>query len=127
MIHEWSVLTKMAEGKALRVIKVLVPETGITIEGEFTLPMLAQLSPEEQMFAAVFLKTHGSIKQMEKVFGISYPTVKNKLNRIAGKLDMVNVGVEIEEPEIQKEDHMNILEKLENGEISLEEALKGLE
>ncbi|MBW6457712.1 MAG: DUF2089 domain-containing protein [FCB group bacterium] len=127
MIHEWSVLTKMAEGKALRVIKVLVPETGITIEGEFTLPTLAQLSPEEQMFAAVFLKTHGSIKQMEKIFGISYPTVKNKLNRIAGKLDMVNVGVEIEATETDTSDRLDILEKLESGEISLEEALKGLE
>ncbi|MFO7841941.1 MAG: DUF2089 family protein [Fidelibacterota bacterium] len=127
MIHEWQVLTKMTDGKALRVLKVLVPETGITVEGEFTLPTLAQLSAEEQMFAAVFLKTHGSIKQMEKVFGISYPTVKNKLNRIAGKLDMVHVDVEIEEPEIKKEDNLNILEKLEKGEISLEKALKGLE
>jgi len=127
MIHEWQVLTTMAEGKSLRVLKVLVPETGIQIEGEFALPALAQLSVEDQLFAAVFLKTHGSIKQMEKVFGISYPTVKNKLNRIAGKLDLVHVDVEIEEAETDKSDRMSVLDKLENGEISFEDALKGLE
>jgi hypothetical protein len=127
MIHEWQVLTTMTEGKPLRVLKVLVPETSIQIEGEFVLPALAQLSVEDQLFAAVFLKTHGSIKQMEKVFGISYPTVKNRLNRIAGKLDLVHVDVEIEETETDKSDRLNILDKLESGEISVEDALKGLE
>jgi hypothetical protein len=127
MIHEWQVLTKMTDGKALRVTRVEVPETGMSIEGEFKLPPLARLSTEDQLFAAVFLKTHGSIKQMEKFFGISYPTVKNRLNKIAGQLDMVNIDIVIEEPEKDKEDRLDLLDKLENGEISLEDVLKGLE
>jgi hypothetical protein len=127
MIHEWQTLTKMTDGKSVKVTKVEVPETGISIEGEFKLPALARLSAEDQLFAAVFLKTHGSIKQMEKFFGISYPTVKNRLNKIGDQLDMVNIDVVIEEPGKDKEERMDILDKLGSGEISLEEALKGLE
>lgn len=127
MVHEWQTLTKMTEGRDLKITRVNVPEAGFSIEGEFVLPPLARLSAEDQLFAAVFLKTHGSIKQMEKFFGISYPTVKNRLNKIAGRLDMVHIDIMIEEPEKDKEARMDILERLESGDISLEEALKGLE
>ncbi len=127
MIHEWQTLIKMTDGKLVKVTKVEIPETGISIEGEFKLPALAQLSAEDQLFAAVFLKSHGSIKQMEKFFGISYPTVKNRLNKIGDQLDMVNIDVVIEEPGRDKEERMDLLDKLGNGDISLEEALKGLE
>ena len=127
MIHEWQALTRMTDNKPLKITKVEVLETGISVEGEFKLPPLAQLSSDDQLFAAVFLKSHGSIKQMEKFFGISYPTVKNRLNRIGNQLDMVNIDIVIEEPEKDKEERMDILDKLENGKISLEEALKGLE
>ncbi len=127
MIHEWQTLTKMTEGKPLKVTRVEITDTGISVEGNFKLPPLAQLSSEDQLFAAVFLKTHGSIKQMEKFFGISYPTVKNRLNKIAGQLDMVNIDIMVEEPEKDKEERMNVLDMLESGKISLEEALKELE
>ena len=127
MIHEWQTLTKMAQGKAVKITRVQIPETDISIEGEFKLPPLARLSTEDQLFAAVFLKTHGSIKQMEKFFGISYPTVKNRLNKIAAQLDMVNIDVVIEESGRDKEERMDLLDKLGNGEISLDDALKGLE
>lgn len=127
MIHEWQTLTKMTDGKEVTITRVTVPETGISIEGEFKLPPLAQLSTEDQLFAAVFLKTHGSIKQMEKFFGISYPTVKNRLNKIAAQLDMVNIDIVIEEPEKDKEERMDLLDRLGRGDISLDDALKGLE
>jgi hypothetical protein len=127
MIHEWQTLIKMTGGKALIISRIEVPGGGISIEGEFALPPLARLSGDDQLFAAVFLKTHGSIKQMEKYFGISYPTVKNRLNRIAAQLDMVNVDVTVEVSGIDKTERLSVLEQLENGEISLEEALKILE
>lgn len=60
-------------------------------------------------------------------FTISYLTVKNRLNRIAAQLDMVNVDVTVETPEFDKMERLSVLEQLENGEISLEEALKILE
>ncbi|MFV2021178.1 DUF2089 family protein [Micromonospora sp. LOL_023] len=47
---------------------------------------LAQLSVDDQVFVAAFVRLHGSIKKMERIFGVSYPTVKSRLNRIAGQV-----------------------------------------
>ena len=93
-----------------------VDEEDIAIEGQFELPPLAKLTAEDQVFAAVFIKSHGSIKQMEKHFGISYPTVKNRLNRIAEQLDFVEVET--------SETSSGVLDRLENGEINVDEAIR---
>lgn len=52
------------------------------IQGQYLLPRLARLSPDERQFVELFLLTGGNIKKMEKALGISYPTVKNKLDKI---------------------------------------------
>jgi hypothetical protein len=121
MHHNWKKLTAMTGGKKFFISRVTVPEDKIDIEGNFELPPLAELSMEDQIFAAAFLKTHGSIKQMEAIFGISYPTVKNRLNAIAGKIDIVDVEVDFKPPAA------GILDKLENGEIDVEQALQEME
>ena len=63
----------------------------VAIEGRFELPPLAQLSAEDQIFVAAFVRCHGSIKQMEKFFGVSYPTIKNRLNRIGAQLPFAEI------------------------------------
>ena len=60
--------------------------------GRFELPPLAQLPFEEQVFVAAFVKSHGSIKEMERLFGVSYPTIKNRLNRISAAARSEPVG-----------------------------------
>lgn len=55
------------------VERVRLANSGITIEGEFELPPLARLTSEEQVFVMVFLRCEGTIKEMEKAFGVSYP------------------------------------------------------
>ena len=87
MASDWQELTKLTGGKAIVVERVRLAESGIGIDGAFELPPLAKLTGEDQVFVAVFVRCHGSIKQMEQVFGISYPTVKNRLRAIVGKLD----------------------------------------
>ena len=121
MYHSWKKLLKMTGGKKFLIRKIHIPEDQIEIEGNFRLPPLAELDMDDQIFAAAFLKTHGSIKQMETIFGISYPTVKNRLNAIAGRIDIVDVEVDIKQPV------SNILDKLEQGEIDVSEALKEME
>ncbi len=121
MIHSWKKLDAMTGGKEFIIKKVRVPSDQIDIEGEFELPPLGRLSMEEQIFVAAFIKTHGSIKQMESIFGISYPTVKNRLNQIASKIGLVDISVDI------KASVSSVIEKLERGEIDVNDALKELE
>jgi hypothetical protein len=122
MVKEWSELTRITGGDEINVERVRIARSGIAIEGDFTLPPLAQLPPEDQVFVMAFVGAHGSIKDMERLFGISYPTVKNRLDRLASRLKMVEVGPQ-PEPAPEKED---VLEALERGEITPDEALRRL-
>ncbi len=79
---------------------------------------MATLSTEDQVFIAAFVRSHGSIKQMERTFGISYPTVKNRLNRLSEKLTFVSV-----EPEPEPSEVLDLLDK---GEIDVKEAIERL-
>jgi hypothetical protein len=118
MTKEWNELTKMTQGKPVTVERVRVVDNGIAIEGSFTLPPLAGLPWEDQVFVMAFVRCHGSIKEMEEMFGISYPTVKNRLNRIAGQFKFIEI-VKITASE-------EVIDELERGEISAEEALRRL-
>jgi len=119
-LKDWQELTKLTQGAALVVERVRLGD--IAIEGQFELPQLARLTWEDQVFVAAFLKSHGSIKEMEQVFGVSYPTVKARLNRIAGQLEFVDTN-----PAPLKTGRHEILNRLERGEISAADAIRQLE
>lgn len=116
---DWQELLRIAQGGTLVVERVRIPEKQIAVEGEFTLPELARLTLEDQVFVTAFLRSHGSIKEMEQVFGVSYPTIKSRLNRIAGLLEFVDTNPSPSRAEV--------LERLKSGEINAEEAIRTLE
>ena len=87
--QDWQALSELTRGRPILVERVRLIEQGVAIEGAFELPRLAQLSAEDQVFVAAFVRSHGSIKEMEQVFGVSYPTIKARLNRIAAMLELV--------------------------------------
>jgi hypothetical protein len=116
---DWQELTRLTEGAPLVVERVRLPESGIAIEGSFELPQLAKLPADDQVFIAAFVRSHGSIKEMEQVFGVSYPTVKARLNRIAAALEFVDTNPAPPRSEV--------LERLARGEISAAEAIAELE
>ena len=118
MSKEWHELTKMTQGRPVTVERVRLVDSDIAIEGSFTLPPLANLSAEDQVFVMAFVRCHGSIKEMEEMFGISYPTVKNRINRIARQLEFVEI-VKVSPAE-------EVISGLEQGEISAEEAIRRL-
>ena len=101
----------------MRVQRLTCPQGHIVMEGEFEVPTLASLSLEEQLFVTAFLRCHGSIKRMEEMFEISYPTVKNRLNALVDKLDHT-----LDAPSST----LQLLERLEHGEITVKEALAKL-
>ncbi len=124
--HDWSELVDLTRGEAFQVERVRLPGRGVVIEGAFVPPRLASLSGEDQVFVAAFLRAHGSIKEMEQVFGVSYPTVKSRLNRIAAHLDFG--PVEVEEPSPAPTDaRRDILARLAAGEITAAAAIAALE
>ncbi len=109
--------------------KVLVTELCCTdcktsVKGNFDLPVFASLSPEEEGFLRVFLAARGSIKEVERQLNISYPTVKSRLEALLNKLGLGSLQAEA------RKRRLEILERLERGEISAKEAvalLKGLD
>jgi hypothetical protein len=116
---DWQDLLRIAQGGTLVVERIRIPEKQITVEGSFTLPELARISLEDQIFITAFVRSHGSIKEMEQVFGVSYPTIKARLNRIAAQLEFIDTNPSPSRAEV--------LEQLNKGEMSADEAIRALE
>jgi hypothetical protein len=121
--QDWQALTKLIGSHPIEVERVRLTNSGVALEGRFELPPLARLSAEDQIFVAAFVRCHGSIKQMEKFFGVSYPTIKNRLNRIGALLPFAEV-----EPEADAErpSTSDLLSRLERGEVTVNDVLSEL-
>ncbi|KOA19840.1 hypothetical protein CLHOM_19290 [Clostridium homopropionicum DSM 5847] len=103
----------------LKVTKLKCNRCGTIIENEFELSKFAYLTSEQLEFAEVFIKSRGNIKDVEKEMGISYPTVRAKLDDV-----ILALGYSLnKKPKVTNKE---VLDMLEKGEISPEEALKAL-
>ena len=116
---DWQELTKLTQGQRIVVERVRLADKEIAIEGSFELPQLARLSSDDQVFITAFVRSHGSIKEMEQVFGVSYPTIKGRLTRIADSLDFVETNPTPSRTEV--------LDRLKRGEITAQDAIRELE
>ena len=122
MASPWQDLTDLTGDGEFTVERVRLAAKDIAIEGSFDLPPLARLSAEDQVFVMAFVQCHGSIKQMERIFGISYPTVKKRLDSIMSRFEFV-----ISEPEpINDAERSEVIDQLERGEITVDEAVERL-
>ena len=116
---DWNELTRLTRGEPIVVERVRVARSGVAIEGDFELPQLARLPLEDQVFVIAFVRSHGSIKEMERTFGVSYPTIKARLNRIAASLDFIDT-----DPRPSRDE---IIERLSRGDIEPADAIRELE
>ena len=116
---DWQELTKLTQGQPILIERVRIQNKDIIIEGRFELPQLARLSQEDQVFITAFVRSHGSIKEMEQIFGVSYPTIKARLNRISSSLEFVETNPAPSRAEV--------LDRLKRGEISPADAIQELE
>lgn len=119
MARDWQELTQLTQGRPIIVERVRLADSEMAIEGAFELPELARLNLEDQVFITAFVRSHGSIKEMEQIFGVSYPTIKARLTRIADSLKFIETNPTPSRTEI--------LERLERGEITAQDAIRELE
>src|SRR3974390_253977 len=118
-LKDWQELAQLTQGQPLVVERVRVAEKDIPTEGQFDLPQLARLPMDDQIFITAFVRSHGSIKEMERIFGVSYPTIKSRLTRIADSLEFVETNPTPSKAEI--------LERLQRGEMTAEDAIREME
>jgi len=110
-------------GEKLSITKLSCPKCTTTIEGDFQPCEFCRLPDEDLEFIRVFIKCRGNIKDVEKEMGISYPTVRGKLDTV-----IKGLGYEVPSKELVKEKtakiaaRNEILEQLSKGEISSKEA-----
>ena len=116
---DWQELMELTRGRGIVVERVRFTDRDMAIEGTFELPQLARLDAADQVFVAAFVRSHGSIKEMEQMFGVSYPTIKARLARIAASLAFID-----ESPAPARTD---VLDALARGEITAEDAISALE
>ena len=118
MAQDWQQLTKLTGNRPVVVERVRLDGEDTAIEGRVELPPLARLPGDDQIFVIAFLRSHGSIKEMERVFGISYPTVKNRLKRLAEQFEFVDTD--------PQPSHSEVLAQLQRGDINATEAIARL-
>jgi hypothetical protein len=118
---DWQDLTDLTRGRPFVVERVRLTDSGVAIEGQFEPPQLAQLGIDDQIFVAAFVRAHGSIKEMERIFGVSYPTIKSRLKRISDQLGFVDVDP------APADAAADVIDRLHRGEITAADALAELE
>lgn len=107
-------------GKAMSVTKLHCGSCHTFIEGRFEPCRFCRLDAEQRQFVEVFLTSRGNIKEVERLLGISYPTVRSRLDNV---LEALGYRVEREQDQRRKE----IIEALDKGEITSQEAIKLLQ
>ncbi|MGE5250789.1 MAG: DUF2089 domain-containing protein [Bacteroidota bacterium] len=106
----------------LTVTRLHCPTCDTVVEGRFTTGHFANLSPEQIEFIVTFVRCEGKINRMEQEIGLSYPTIRNRLLEVIRALGF-EPGRE-EPAEVTEERRRTILDDLNSGKISAEEAMR---
>lgn len=111
-------------GERMLVTKLRCSHCGTELSGEFAPCRFCRLEEKHLQFVETFLRCRGSIKEVERTLGVSYPTVKNMLDAA-----LTALGLD-EKPELralrEKEERAEILQRLSDGEIDVDTAIEAL-
>ncbi len=117
----------------LHVTQLQCRNCGTVLKNQFEMDRLFRLIPEQRHFVEVFLRCEGKLNCVQEELGISYPTVRNRLEEIISVLgyEMADIPVEVEDvevveapqPDVTPEYRQQVLEQLARKEITSEEAL----
>jgi len=113
-------------GGPLIVTRIYCPDSGLTIEGEFAITFpFAQLSAEQLRFVEVFVRSEGKLNRMEEELKLSYPTIRTRLHEVIRALGHEPGREETET--VAPVDRKKVLQDLDSGQISFEEAMQFLQ
>ena len=76
-------------GGDLQVARLACPHCSTSVQGDYLLPALSRLGSEDQQFALAFVLRSGSLKEMARLYGVSYPTVRNRLDDLIARLEAI--------------------------------------
>lgn len=106
----------------LTVTRLHCSSCDTVVEGRFTAGHFANLTPEQLDFILTFVRVEGRLNRMETELGLSYPTIRNRLHEIIRALGY-EPGKE-ESAEVNDEKRRAVLEQLDAGKISAEDAMR---
>ncbi len=110
-------------GRELIAVRLKCENCDTVIENNFRLSRFDYLNDEDLAFVETFLRCRGSIKDVQGALGISYPTVRSKLDTVLKRMGLYEAGEEEKTRATKREE---VLKALENREIDLWEALERL-
>lgn len=108
-------------GDELYVERLTCVQCGTSIEGTFVPQRISQLSREQWAFVELFIRSEGKLNRVQEELGLSYPTVRNRLNEVIRAM-----GFEVGEPDPEEMLTQSVLDELAAGSVSVEEALRRL-
>ncbi len=110
-------------GSQLEIAELHCPACGTTVRGTYPLDRFAALSAEDEQFLLTFLAARGNLKEVQDRLDLSYPTVRGRLDRVLGALGLAGDDKTAEKI-TRKPDVMDLLDKLEAGDLSVDAVLK---
>jgi hypothetical protein len=111
-------------GGELVVTRLESPESGLVIEGAFSLGWIGRLTPEQLDFVGHLVRDRGNVQKVAADLNIAYNTARNRLDDIVAALDAPNEGTEGDR---ERERRIDVLRRLSEGEIEFDEAIRLLE
>lgn len=113
-------------GGELVVTQIQCRECDASIHSRFSARTFSRLSPDQMQFVEDFIRLEGKITHMEKEYNLSYPTLRNRLHDVIRALGY-EPGAAEEQPALSPEKRQQILDDLDGGKITYQEALQLLE
>jgi hypothetical protein len=109
-------------GGELIVTRLESPQSGIVIEGAFSLGWIGRLTPEQLEFVGHLVRSRGNVQKVAADLNIAYNTARNRLDGIVAAL-----GEPLDREEEVRERRITVLQRLSVGELEFDEALRLLE
>ena len=113
-----------ASGGELLVTRLECPESGVVIEGNFSLGWIARLTPEQLEFVGLLVRHRGNVQRLAAEIGVAYNTARNRLDDIVAALEGGHDAGSRPDPRAVR---LDVLDRLAAGEIDVEEAARLLQ